>query len=83
MNKIFPSIQQALADLSDGAVLMVGGMNEKGVPQTLLRAVSLKATRNLTVVSHDLGNHGRGVRILFEQHQVKKLISSSLGEDSL
>jgi 3-oxoacid CoA-transferase subunit A len=81
LNKIFPSIQQAIVDLADGATIMIGGFEEMGVPQALVRAVYKRGTKNLTIVSHDLGSNGRGVKTLLEKHQVKKLISSSVGDD--
>jgi 3-oxoacid CoA-transferase subunit A len=81
LNKIFPSIQQAIVDLVDGATIMIGGFEDKGIPQSLIQMLYVKGTKNLTIVSHDLGGTEQGVRTLLEKHQVKKLIAASLGED--
>ena len=81
MNKIFPSIQQAIVDLADGATIMIGGYEQMGIPQGLIKAVYNKGTKNLTIISHDLGSDDRGVRTLLEKQQVRKVISTSAGED--
>jgi 3-oxoacid CoA-transferase subunit A len=81
LNKIFPSIQQTIEDLVDGATIMIGGFEDKGIPQSLIHMLYKKGTKNLTIVSHDLGSTDQGVRTLLEKHQVKKLIAASLGED--
>ena len=81
MNKIFPSIEPAIADLVDGATIMVGGCEEMGIPQSLIRALIEKGTKHLTIISHDLGKDEQGVRTLLEKHQVRKLISTSVGEE--
>jgi len=81
LNKIFPGIQQTMVDLVDGATIMIGGFEDKGIPQSLINMLYTKGTKNLTIISHDLGSNGQGVKILLEKHQVKKLIAAFVGED--
>jgi 3-oxoacid CoA-transferase A subunit len=81
LNKIFPSIQQAIVDLADGATIMIGGLEDKGIPQSLIQALYKRGAKNLTIVSHDLGSSDRGVKSLLEKSQVKKLIAASVGGD--
>jgi 3-oxoacid CoA-transferase subunit A len=81
LNKIFPSIQQAIVDLADGATIMIGGLEDQGVPRSLIQALYRKGAKNLTIVSHDLGSSDQGIKTLLEKHQVKKLIAASIGAD--
>lgn len=60
---------------------MIGGLEDKGIPENLIKALFKKGSKNLTIVSHDLGSNDRGVKTLLEKHQVKKLIAASVGED--
>ena len=60
---------------------MIGGFEDKGIPQSLIKVLYKKGTKNLTIVSHDLGSSDQGVKTLLEKHQVKKLIAASVGED--
>lgn len=81
MNKVFESAEAAVADLGDGATLLVGGFGLCGNPENLIRAVHAKGTRGLTIVSNNCGVDGVGLGLLLEAGQVKKMISSYVGEN--
>jgi 3-oxoacid CoA-transferase subunit A len=81
MNKVFASAEAAVADLADGATLLVGGFGLCGNPENLIRAVHAKGTRGLTIVSNNCGVDGVGLGLLLEAGQVKKMISSYVGEN--
>ncbi len=76
INKIKDSIEQALAPLTDGAVVMVAGFGDAGIPHELLYALLQKGTRDLTVVSNNAGTFERGLAALIKSGQVSKVICS-------
>ena len=82
MNKIFSSPQAALADIMrDGQTLAVGGFGLCGIPEALIAAVRDTGVRNLTCISNNAGVDGFGLGVLLETRQVKKMISSYVGEN--
>jgi 3-oxoacid CoA-transferase subunit A len=84
MNKVFPDARTALADvLKDGMTLMSGGFGLCGSPQILIDAVRDLGAKDLTVVSNNAGIDGAGLGILLETRQIKKMISSYVGENKL
>jgi 3-oxoacid CoA-transferase subunit A len=82
MNKIYPSAAAALAGiLSDGQLLAVGGFGLCGIPEALIDALRDAGTQNLTVISNNAGVDGFGLGKLLETRQIKKMISSYVGEN--
>jgi 3-oxoacid CoA-transferase subunit A len=81
MDKTVASADQAVADLPDGATLMAGGFGLCGIPENLIQAIHRKGTRNLTIISNNCGIDGKGLGILLGAGQVKKMISSYVGEN--
>ena len=82
MNKIFPSAAQALAGVvADGQLMAVGGFGLCGIPEALIDALRQTGVKNLTVISNNAGVDGFGLGILLESRQIKKMISSYVGEN--
>jgi len=83
-NKVYPSAEAALSGLlHDGMMLMSGGFGLCGVPDALIEAIKKSGVKNLTVVSNNAGVDGAGLGILLETRQIKKMISSYVGENKL
>ena len=81
-NKVYKDAKSALAGvLADGQMLMCGGFGLVGIPDKLIRAVRDSGVRNLTCVSNNAGIDGAGLGLLLENGQVKKMISSYVGEN--
>jgi 3-oxoacid CoA-transferase subunit A len=84
MNKIFPDARSALADIvKDGMTLMAGGFGLCGIPQILIEAIRDLKVKDLTVISNNAGVDGAGLGILLETRQIKKMVSSYVGENKL
>ena len=82
MNKLFPSAAEALAGVvADGQLLAVGGFGLCGIPEALIDALRDSGVKNLTVVSNNAGVDGFGLGKLLETRQIKKMISSYVGEN--
>jgi 3-oxoacid CoA-transferase subunit A len=81
MDKTVASADEALRDLHDGATLMAGGFGLCGIPEHLIAAIAKKGTRGLTIISNNCGIDGKGLGILLAAGQVKKMISSYVGEN--
>ena len=82
MNKIFSSANHALADVvHDGQLLAVGGFGLCGIPEALILALRDSGVRHLTVASNNAGVDGWGLGLLLESRQIKKMISSYVGEN--
>ena len=83
MNKLWPSAHQALDGiLDDGMTLAVGGFGLCGIPEMLIAALRQHGPRNLTIASNNAGIDGFGLGILLENRQIKKMISSYVGENA-
>jgi 3-oxoadipate CoA-transferase alpha subunit len=76
INKIIGSAQEAVADIHDGATIMISGFGEAGSPIELIHALIDQGARNLTVVSNNTGSGNVGLAALIENRQVKKMICS-------
>lgn len=76
INKIFKSADEAVADIFDGATVMISGFGEAGSPIELIHALIDKGTKNLTVVSNNTGSGHVGLAALIENKQVRKMICS-------
>jgi 3-oxoacid CoA-transferase subunit A len=84
MNKVYADAPAALAGLlRDGMLIMAGGFGLCGIPETLILAIRDSGVSNLTVVSNNAGVDGVGLGILIESKQIKKMISSYVGENKL
>src|ERR1700745_2638303 len=84
MNKLFPDAHAALAGLlRDGMLIMAGGFGLCGIPETLIHAIRESGVTGLTVVSNNAGIDGAGLGLLLETKQIKKMISSYVGENKL
>jgi 3-oxoacid CoA-transferase subunit A len=83
MNKLFPSADAALAGIArDGMLLAVGGFGLCGIPEALIAALRDTGVRNLTIASNNAGVDGWGLGLLLESRQVRKMISSYVGENA-
>lgn len=81
MNKVFASVEAAIADIPDGATLMAGGFGLCGIPENLIRALRDRGTKGLTVISNNCGVDDFGLGLLLQRGQIKKMISSYVGEN--
>ncbi len=84
MNKVFPDADAALSGLlRDGMMIMAGGFGLSGIPEKLIGAIRQAGVRELTVVSNNAGIDGVGLGVLLENGQIRKMISSYVGENKL
>jgi 3-oxoacid CoA-transferase A subunit len=81
MNKVLPSAEAAVAMIPDGASILMGGFGLCGIPENLIHALHARGTRNLTVISNNAGVDDFGIGILLKSHQVRKMISTYVGEN--
>ena len=82
MNKLFPSAAAALDGVvKDGQLLAVGGFGLCGIPEALIEALRDTGVKNLTVISNNAGVDGFGLGKLLDTRQIKKMISSYVGEN--
>lgn len=82
MNKLFPSAAEALKGVvADGQLMAVGGFGLCGIPEALIDALRDSGVKNLTVISNNAGVDGFGLGKLLETRQIKKMISSYVGEN--
>jgi 3-oxoacid CoA-transferase subunit A len=82
VNKIYPSAAQALEGIvKDGQLMAVGGFGLCGIPEALIDALRDSAVKDLTVISNNAGVDGFGLGKLLESRQIKKMISSYVGEN--
>jgi 3-oxoacid CoA-transferase subunit A len=83
MNKVVRNAADAIADVHDGASIMLGGFGLCGIPENLIKALQLKGAKNLTIISNNAGVDGRGAGLLLETRQVRKIIATYVGENKL
>jgi 3-oxoacid CoA-transferase subunit A len=82
MNKVYADARSALAGLlKDGMMVMAGGFGLCGIPETLILAIRDSGVKNLTVVSNNCGVDGKGLGVLLDTRQIKKMIASYVGEN--
>jgi 3-oxoacid CoA-transferase subunit A len=82
MKKVYADARSALAGLlKDGMTIMAGGFGLCGIPEALILAIRDSGVKNLTVVSNNCGVDGKGLGILLDSRQIKKMISSYVGEN--
>jgi len=81
MNKVVANADEAIRDLQDGAVIMSGGFGLCGNPENLINAIHRKGVKNLTIISNNCGTTDKGLGILLQTRQVRKMVSSYVGEN--
>merc|ERR1719191_1822111 len=82
-SKVVASSDEAVADIKDGSTLCVGGFGLCGIPENLLAAIKRKGVTGLTAVSNNAGVDDFGLGLLLQSNQVKRMISSYVGENKL
>lgn len=81
MKPIYSSAKEAVADIQDGATIMVGGFGLVGIPEQLILALVEKGVKDLTVISNNCGVDEWGLGLLLKDKQIKKMIGSYVGEN--
>jgi 3-oxoacid CoA-transferase A subunit len=82
MRKVYPSAEAAIADIEDGAVLMLGGFGLCGIPEKSIAALVKKGVKGLTCISNNAGVDDFGIGLMLQGRQVKKMVSSYVGENA-
>lgn len=82
MKKVYNNAAEAVADIKDGAVLMLGGFGLCGIPENCIAALVNKGPKNLTCISNNAGVDDFGIGLMLQQKQVKKMVSSYVGENA-
>ncbi len=82
MNKIVATADEAICDIMDGATLLLGGFGLCGIPENCIAAIVKKGTKNLTCISNNAGVDDFGIGLMLKQKQVKKMVSSYVGENA-
>jgi 3-oxoacid CoA-transferase subunit A len=83
MDKRISSADAAIEKLTDGATILMGGFGLCGIPENLIASVRRKGTKNLTIVSNNAGIDDFGIGVLLQNRQVKKMVSTYVGENKL
>jgi 3-oxoacid CoA-transferase subunit A len=81
MNKVVANADEAVRDMQDGAVIMSGGFGLCGNPENLIEAIHRKGVKNLIVISNNCGTTDKGLGVLLQSRQIKKMIASYVGEN--
>ena len=82
INKVVKDADEALRDMADNAVLMLGGFGLSGIPENCISAILKKGVKGLTCISNNAGVDDFGIGLLLKTRQVKKMISSYVGENA-
>ena len=82
MNKTIANADEAIKDIQDGAVIMLGGFGLCGIPENCIKALMEKGVSNLTCISNNAGVDDFGLGLLLKNHQIKKMMSSYVGENA-
>jgi 3-oxoacid CoA-transferase subunit A len=82
MNKVVKNAEAAVADIKDGAVIMLGGFGLCGIPENCISALVKSGVKNLTCISNNAGVDDFGIGLMLKTRQVKKMISSYVGENA-
>lgn len=83
MGKLVKNAEEAVADIFDGAVIALGGFGLCGIPENCIAALVKKGVKNLTCISNNAGVDDFGIGLMLQNKQVKKMISSYVGENKL
>lgn len=82
INKVVAGPEEAIRDIQDNAVLMLGGFGLSGIPENCIQAILKKGIKGLTCISNNAGVDDFGIGLLLKSRQVKKMISSYVGENA-
>lgn len=82
MNKLYKNAEDAVFDVADKSTIMLGGFGLCGIPENLIAALVKKGVKDLTCISNNAGVDDFGIGLLLQSRQVKKMISSYVGENS-
>jgi 3-oxoacid CoA-transferase subunit A len=82
LQKVLGGADEAVADVADGATLVVGGFGLCGIPENLIAALVRRGVKNLTVVSNNCGVDDWGLGLLLARRQIRKMVSSYVGENA-
>ncbi len=82
MNKVFKNAHEAIADITDDSIIMLGGFGLCGIPENSIDALVEKGIKNLTCISNNAGVDGFGLGKLLFTRQIKKMMSSYVGENA-
>src|ERR1700722_6063250 len=83
MNKVVASADEAIRDVGDGSVIMLGGFGLCGIPENLIRGLAKKGSKNLTTISNNAGVDGLGAGLLLSAGQIRCSIGTYVGENKL
>jgi 3-oxoacid CoA-transferase subunit A len=83
MDKRIATADAAIEKIADGATILMGGFGLCGIPENLIAALRRKGTKDLTVISNNPGSDDFGIGLLLQSRQVKKMISSYVGENKV
>ncbi|HEY6908981.1 MAG TPA: CoA transferase subunit A [Myxococcales bacterium] len=81
MHKVVSGADEAIQDMQDGATIMSGGFGLSGNPENLIEAIHKKGVKNLTIISNNCGTTDKGLGVLLQSKQVRKMIASYVGEN--
>jgi 3-oxoacid CoA-transferase subunit A len=82
INKVVASADEAIRDIKDGSVLMLGGFGLCGIPENCIKSLLKSGVKNLTCISNNAGVDDFGIGLMLKTRQVKKMISSYVGENA-
>ncbi len=82
MNKVVKNAEEAIQGLEDNMTIILGGFGLCGIPENSIAALVKKGVKGLTCISNNAGVDGFGLGLLLEKHQIKKMISSYVGENA-
>ena len=82
MNKVVKNADEAIQGLEDNMTIILGGFGLCGIPENSIAALVKKGVKGLTCISNNAGVDGFGLGLLLQQHQIKKMISSYVGENA-
>jgi 3-oxoacid CoA-transferase subunit A len=82
MNKVVSNADEAIRDIPSGATIMLGGFGLCGIPENCIAALVRKGINNLTCISNNAGVDDFGLGLLLQQHQIRKMIASYVGENA-
>lgn len=82
MNKVYKNAEEAIHDISDGSIIMLGGFGLCGIPENCIAALVKKEASQLTCISNNAGVDDFGIGLLLKKKQLKKMIASYVGENS-
>ncbi|MCB0539361.1 MAG: CoA transferase subunit A [Bacteroidetes bacterium] len=82
MNKVVKNAEEAIQGIKDGMTLMLGGFGLCGIPENTINALVKAGVKDLTCISNNAGVDDFGIGLMLQQHQVKKMIASYVGENA-